>query len=127
MNKQQVEEYLKLQLQMKSTYDEIAILSKKKPADTINLFKLKLVNNILERANVLLKGNYKPFPEEFSLFNSDDMPTNSDVVFMLSHYLTALEKLRCDNIIDDGYSCRWKLDGEIRGCETSRPKTSYKQ
>ena len=32
-----------------------------------------------------------PFPDEFEVFNEDDMPNNSDVVFILSHYLTSLK------------------------------------
>lgn len=98
MNKQQVEIFLKLQPQLKSAYDEIALLSKKKPTDSLNTFKLKFINSILSRANKILGDKYKPFPDEFTLFHEDDMPNNGDVVFILSHYLATLEKLRCDNI-----------------------------
>lgn len=124
MNQQQVETFLKLQPQLKSAYDEIALLSKKKPTDSLNTFKLKFTNSILSRANEILKDKYKPFPDEFTLFNEDDMPNNSDVVFILSHYLTALEKLRCDNIEREKefpLNWFWIIDGEISKQETDGP------
>lgn len=121
MDKQQVETFLKLQPQLKSAYDEIALLSKKKPTDSLNTFKLKFINSILLRANEILEDKYKPFPEDFTLFNEDDMPNNSDVVFILSHYLTSLEKLRCDNIKHSDYKWYWLIDGEVSAQETDRP------
>ena len=125
MNKQQVETFLKLQPQLKSAYDEIALLSKKKPTDSLNSFKLKFINSILSRANEILEDKYKPFPNDFTLFNEDDMPNNSDVVFILSHYLTALEKLRCDNIEKEKqfpYNWFWIIGGKISKQETGSPK-----
>jgi len=124
MNKQQVETFLKLQPQLKSAYDEIALLSKKKPTDSLNTFKLKFTNSILSRANEILEDKYKPFPDDFTLFNEDDMPNNSDVVFILSHYLTALEKLRCDNIKKEKEfpgNWFWIIDDKISEQETARP------
>ncbi len=121
MNQQQVEQFLKLQPQLKSAYDEISLLSKKKPTDSLNTFKLKFINSILSRANEILGDVYKPFPDEFSLFDENDMPNNSDVVFILSHYLTSLEKIRCDNIKHSEYKWRWLIDGEISSQETDSP------
>jgi len=123
MNIQQVETFLKLQPQLKSAYEEISLLSKKKPTDALNKFKLKFINSILVRANEILGAKYKPFPDEFDLFNEDDMPNNGDVVFILSHYLTSLEKLRCDNIkrSDDDYDWHWVVNGKITGKLTEPP------
>jgi len=121
MDKKQVEIFLKLQPQLKSAYDEISLLSKKKPTDSLNRFKLKFINSILKRANEILEDTYKPFPDEFTLFDEDDMPNNSDVVFILSHYLTALEKLRCDNIQYMTGDWYWVINGKRTSMETDRP------
>jgi hypothetical protein len=121
MDKQQVETFLKLQPQLEDAYDEISLLSKKKPTDSLNKFKLKFINSILSRANDILKDNYKPFPEEFTLFDEDDMPNNSDVVFILSHYLTSLEKLRCDNIVHSSYQWYWQINGKVSTRKTHSP------
>jgi len=108
-----------LQPQLKSAYNEIGLLSKKKPTDSLNNFKLKFINSILSRANEILEKKYIPFPEDFTLFNEDDMPNNSDVVFILSHYLTSLEKLRCDNIKYSDYKWCWLVDGKASDLETN--------
>jgi hypothetical protein len=122
MNEEQVEVFLKLQPQMKSAYNEISLLSKKKPTDSLNKFKLKFINSILSRANQILEKQYMPFPDEFEIFDPDDMPNNSDVIFILSHYLTALEKLRCNNIKQSSnYDWYWIIDGELSDKETNRP------
>lgn len=122
MNTQQVEVFLKLQPQLKSAYDEISLLSKKKPTDALNKFKLKFINGILARANELLGDKYKPFPSEFELFDENDIPNNGDVVFMLSHYLTSLEKLRCDNIkYNSEYKWCWIINSKVSDKETSHP------
>ena len=124
MNTQQVETFLKLQPQLKSAYEEISLLSKKKPTDALNKFKLKFINSILVRANEILGEKYKPFPNEFDLFNEDDMPNNGDVVFILSHYLTSLEQLRCDHIEKEKeYPSKWywTINGKISKQETDSP------
>ncbi len=122
MNTKQVEAFLKLQPQLQSAYDEISILSKKKPTDSLNTFKLKFINSILSRANEILGEKYQPFPDEFILFNEEDMPNNSDVVFILSHYLTSLEKLRCDNITYSNISWYWIINGERSSQKTTSKK-----
>ena len=124
MNKIQVETFLKLQPQLKSAYEEISLLSKKKPTDSLNKFKLKFINSILSRANEILGKIYKPFPDEFNLFDEVDMPNNWDVVFILSHYLTSLEKLRCDNIEHHDYPNQgrwWKIDWKKSEMKTDIP------
>jgi hypothetical protein len=121
MNEKQVETFLKLKPQLKSAYDEISLLSKKKPTDSLNKFKLKFINSILSRANEILEDKYKPFPDDFTLFDENDMPNNSDVVFILSHYLTSLEKLRCDNIKYSDYDWHWLIDGEVSDKKTNIP------
>lgn len=122
MNKEEVETFLKLQPQLKSAYNEISLLSKKKPTESINIFKLKFINSMLIRANSVLKEKYMPFPKEFDIFNKDELPNNGDVVFILSHYLTSLEKLRCDNIKEKNYGdWFWVIDGKISTEETDHP------
>lgn len=121
MTEEQVEVFLKLQPQLKSAYEEIRLLSGKKPTDSLNTFKLKFINSILERANEILGDKYRPFPGEFDVFSEADMPNNGDVVFMLSHYLTSLEKLRCDNISYSSGDWYWIVDGKRSKKQTDRP------
>lgn len=67
---------------------EIALLSAKKPNDPVNKFKLKYINQTISDSNEIL-GAKKPY-ESFDTFSEDDLPTNSDVLMMLSLYYSAL-------------------------------------
>ena len=58
-------------------------------------------------------GKHKPFTD-FDIFDEDSLPTNSDVVLILSQYLDTLEGWRSDNVFKDGYSWYWKLGGGAR-------------
>ena len=70
---------------------EFKELSSKKPNDQVNAFKLKYVNQAIEAANEILKSD-KPYTD-FVKFNEEELPTNSDVLMMLSIYLDAVVEL----------------------------------
>ncbi len=44
MNREEISEFEQLQAQLQSLYIEVGTLSKKKPNDAVNEFKLKLIN-----------------------------------------------------------------------------------
>lgn len=77
--------------QMRTLLHEFRILSGKKPNDPINVFKLKYVNKTLETANDVL-GDDKPY-DDFEKFSEEDLPTNSDVLMILSLYLDRMHVL----------------------------------
>ncbi len=110
MNRSNVDEFEKLSGQLLSIYEEVSLLSKKSPNDAVNKFKLKFVNSLISKSNEFLSVKYKPF-EDFSLFDEDDMPQNSDVVFILSQYLQCFEKLRADNVIIRHGTWSWRVEG----------------
>jgi len=117
MNKKEVESFIKVNTQIKTLNTEISALSKKKPNDAINKFKLKYINKVLEDANKLLKENYKPFAD-FDLFDENDMPSNSDVTMMLPQYIDFLDKLREDNIKYQKGEYYWVINGKISSIKT---------
>lgn len=84
--------------QLSALHAELAILAKKSPNDGVNKFKLQFINQVLSACNGQLGNKYRPF-ETFIQFAEDDLPSNSDVTFMLAQYLAATERLRCDNIV----------------------------
>ena len=77
--------------QLESLHSEISLLSKKSPVDAVNKFKLKLINNVLESANQILGEKNRPF-NDFTVFNEDDLPNNSDVVMILSQYISCIKR-----------------------------------
>ncbi len=106
MKTTEVNLFEKIHVQMQALHDEVGVLSKKSPNDALNKFKLKLINGLIQEANSLLKGDYKPLMG-FEMFSEDDIPTNSDVVMVLAQYLNCLEKLRADNIRQGEFGSAW--------------------
>lgn len=108
MNAEDVDRFEKVVGQLQSVYDELALLSKKSPNDAVNKFKIRFVNKLLGEGLELLGDKYRPF-EDFSEFSEDEVPQNSDVVFMLTQYLQCFEKLRADNVVYDTGRWYWKV------------------
>ena len=92
----EVQDFLKVLVQAKEALKDLLELSKKKPDDAVNKFKLGFVNTILEQANSILGKGNKPF-DSFKTFSEDDVPTNSDVVLILSQYVGCLRKVGREN------------------------------
>ena len=120
MNKTDVDVFEKLSGQLISVYEEISLLSKKSPNDAVNKFKLKFLNKLIEDSNKFLTDKYKPF-DDFTIFDEDDMPQNSDVVFILIQYLQCFEKFRSDNVEMEFGSWYWSLDNDEK-IQTVKPK-----
>lgn len=74
--------------QVRTLKIEFPTLSGKKPNDVVNEFKVKYVNQTLADANAVL-GEDKPY-KDFDLFCDEELPTNSDVLMMLSLYVDKL-------------------------------------
>jgi hypothetical protein len=88
-----VDRFEKARAHIKQLHNEMSVLSKSKPDNAVNKFKLGFINEKLGGANELLTGDFKPF-KDFDLFEVDQMPSNSDVVMVLSQYLDGLEAWR---------------------------------
>lgn len=111
MNEKTSDLFDKTEDQINGMYDEISILSKKKPDGPVNKFKLKLINSLLKQANDLMEEHYLPF-DDFSEFDEDDIPSASDVVLILSQYLKSMDKYRYDHTQMSSGKCYWVIDDE---------------
>jgi hypothetical protein len=120
--KEDVQEFEKLEQQLHSFLTEISELSKKKPNDALNKFKLKFINGALDRLNKLL-GNDRPFPD-FDLFDVDALPTNSDVVVILAQYSAAAHRFRANHTTKKDYNWWWVLNGKPSDFKTEDPEES---
>ena len=96
----------KLIVQLQGLHTEISILAKKAPNDGLNLFKLKLVNNILAKGNSILTGHYKPL-ENFATFDESALPTNSDVTMVLALYNEQAERFRSNSMVHHDHNYKW--------------------
>ena len=110
-----------LEDQMSAMYDEMGLLSKKKPDGPVNKFKLKFINDVLKKVNKIIGAEYMPFGD-FNSFDEDALPTASDVVFILSQYLKSMDKFRYDNTYKRSGTYYWCLRGNASEKETRRPR-----
>lgn len=117
----QVAAFNRLTNQLSALYEEISTLSKKSPDGAVNKFKLGILNEKLSEANELLGEDSRP-SKHFTIFDADSLPTNSDVVMMLSQYRDALETWRSGRIHQAGMEWQWNWnteDGTV--VETEKP------
>ena len=119
--KEHVWEFEKLEQQLHSFLDEMSALSTKKPDGPVNKFKLKFINATLDAINQLI-ADYRPFPD-FEQFDVDTLPTNSDVVVILSQYAGAVLRFRTDNTKYDSdvREWCWIVKGKRSDLTTKRP------
>jgi hypothetical protein len=103
---QDVATFERLVSQLERLYEELSTLSKKSPDGAVNRFKLGIINEKLEELNSLLGEGFKP-SKNFSVFDVDNVPTNSDVVLMLSQYLNMLGRWRSAHIANRGIEWVW--------------------
>ncbi|MBS4012050.1 MAG: hypothetical protein KGZ72_15005 [Roseovarius sp.] len=97
--------------QLKAIHGEISLLSKKSQNDAINKFKLGMINKVIASANKVLGSNYRPI-DDFEGFELVQMPSNSDVVFVIAQYLEEIERYRTDNVVKHAYQWVYLIEGE---------------
>lgn len=91
----------KVNAQLQSLFNEISVLTKKKPDSLINKLKMKIINSIIEEAIAVLGKENIPLMD-FKGFSDNDLPSNSDVTIVCGQYLSCLRKFRSDNIKQKG-------------------------
>ena len=106
----QVEIYRRVRPQIKAMLDEVRELSKKKPDGVVNKFKLGFINEKLEEANAVLGDEGRPL-KQFTQFEVDSLPSNSDVVMILSQYMGALTRWQKTYTYKDAvFKEHWRTD-----------------
>jgi hypothetical protein len=118
--KAEVENLEKLIGQLQGLHSEISQLAKKSPNDGLNVFKLKLVNKVLKSGNETLAGRYMPF-DDFSQFEENELPTNSDVTMILAQYMEQAERFRSDHIVWYGNEWLYVINGAASDIEGKAP------
>jgi hypothetical protein len=117
----EVEKLEKIIGQLKSAHAEVSILGKKSPADSLNAFKLTLINNVIKASNEVLGAKYKPF-DHFEQFSDEDLPSNSDVTMILAQYMEEAERYRSDNVVyKTGLGWAYKVDGRPSNIASGSP------
>ncbi len=120
-SKSEIEEFERVESQMKVFRREITGSARKRPNDGVNKFKLGYINNAMAGANAIL-GERRPL-QGFEQFNADDVPTNSDVSFVLAQYTEAIYRLRVENTRRHRVNFYWIIGNELSDIQTQPPSS----
>lgn len=96
-----IEDYKLLKDILKAQRSEFDILSNKKADVQLNALKIKIVNRVLEPLKKLCK--HEQSHKFLDILVEDDLPTNSDVVLIISQYETAISEFRKNYYLRDEY------------------------
>lgn len=91
-NKKVIEDYELLKSMLYSQKKEFDLLSKKKSDEQLNSMKIKMANRVLEPLKELFK--HEESHKFLDTLNEDELPTNSDVVLIISQYETAIRDFK---------------------------------
>ncbi len=102
-----VDEFKLLSEMLKSQKIEFDLLSKKKADGALNKMKIKMTNRVLEPLKSLLTNEESH--NFLDILDEENLPTNSDVVLILSQYEAAISKFTERYFRQDkgSYSKRW--------------------
>ncbi|REG32689.1 hypothetical protein EQ718_01255 [Paracoccus versutus] len=118
--KEDVENLEKLTGQLNSLHAEVTALAKKSPSDAVNAFNLKLINKVLELGNQISGDKYRPF-SDFEAFDSDDLPSTSDVAMVIGQYIEEAERFRSDNVVVNSGWWYYRVDGKQSDIRSAPP------
>ena len=91
-NNKNIEDYELLKNMLYSQKKEFDLLSKKKSDEQLNPMKIKMANRVLEPLKELFK--HEESHKFLDILNEDELPTNSDVVLIISQYKTAIRDFK---------------------------------
>ncbi len=120
----QVDMFEKTDAQLTALVTEIGSLSKSKPDNPLNKFKIRFINQALAQANTLLDDQHRPI-DGFEQFTEELLPSYSDVLIVLTQYVSALEGWRSANAIKVGYNWQWNIKGNR--ARSTEPPTRFRR
>jgi hypothetical protein len=91
-SKKDIEEYELLSPMLEALMFEVKALSQKKQDGVLNMLKVKMINKILTRIKNLLKND--PSSEFIDLLDEAALPTNSDALFIIVQFKSAMEQFK---------------------------------
>lgn len=121
MKSKEVEAFRQMAAQLDALHQEVVAASKKAADKPVTSFKINLANSILANARKIL-GASAPLLG-FEKFDEDDLPTMSDLSFVVTQFVECAEKVKSENIrrLHSGV-WYWVIDGEISNVSTSAPR-----
>jgi hypothetical protein len=84
---------------LNSNLSEVRELSKKKQDEPLNKLKVRIINKKLVLIKEILKN--EPTDEFLELLDEDTLPSNSDAVFILAQFKSAMEQYKSKHFTED--------------------------
>lgn len=104
-----IEDYVLLKAMLYSQKKEFDLLSEKENDGQLNPMKIKMVNRVLEPLKELF--SHEDSHKFLDTLDEDELPTNSDVVLIISQYESAINGFRNKYYCD--YACAWVTEGYL--------------
>lgn len=104
-NVEQINKFDMLEEFILALYIEVKDFSKKKPDETLNEFKVKSINRVLEKAQNML--HKQPSSDFLDLLDNEVLPSYSDAILIITQYKASLDQFKKDFWIYDSYEWRW--------------------
>lgn len=115
---EQVEKFDMLYGLFNSLFSEIKNLTKRKPEESLNEMKVRMINKVLGEIKEVL-ANY-PIGQFLEKLDAEILPSNSDAVLILSQYMSAMDQFK-----NRYYG--WDKEEEVdRWFTKEKPGTPYK-
>ncbi|MBP5540232.1 MAG: hypothetical protein J6X88_01155 [Bacteroidales bacterium] len=92
---EQIKVYETISPLLKAAFDEVKEFSKKKQEELLNVKKVKMINRLLEKAKDVLKSESSY--DFLDVLDENELPSNSDVVLIMSQYISAMNSFRHDH------------------------------
>ncbi|WP_316818451.1 hypothetical protein [Pedobacter nyackensis] len=102
-SQEDIEQYQMLFPMIIADLTEVKNLSNKKPDGLLNKLKVSMINKKLEKIKQILST--EPTVEFLDILDADSLPSNSDAVFIILQFKTAMEQFKDKHYTrdDDGY------------------------
>ncbi|MDA9401499.1 hypothetical protein XH79_22595 [Bradyrhizobium sp. CCBAU 45389] len=106
--------------QLDALHQEATAASKKHPDKPVSKFKVDLANSVLAAASQVLGPSAPTL--NFRQFDTDDLPSNSDLSFVVSQFVECSEKVKAQNIRRINGVWYWVISGAMSGIAAVAPK-----
>ncbi|GJM16891.1 MAG: hypothetical protein DHS20C13_22180 [Thermodesulfobacteriota bacterium] len=100
-SEKEVKQYFVLMAMLAAQKKELDLLSRKKPDEALNPRKVMMVNRVLKPLNEIMK--HEPSYPFLDVLDDSELPTNSDVVLIISQYEKAIYQFRGKYFVKDEY------------------------
>ena len=108
--KKEVEEFELLFPLLESLLFEVKALSQKKQDGVLNAMKVKMINKIFKRIKELLKN--ESTDEFIELLDEESLPSNSDALFMIVQFKSAMELFKQKYYGESNFEYSWETTYE---------------